>query len=165
VNRSIVAALASAALALGTIVAVPSPSFAQTAEPILWGGIRDGMTIEQLQGALPGATLHSDGKTIVGAKTTILGSSFDIFVTTTGGRTQRVELQGTGALANDLRASLTAKYGEAISPYRCQSLSIIRICEQSWAGTSSVKVSITQMTSAKGSVVTIRYETLDTGGL
>lgn len=132
---------------------------AKPGQPILWNGVRAGMSLSEVKTVLPAASL--DGETIVGGETRVAGAKFDSFVETSGGRAVGVKLVGSGYAASDVMAALNTKYGRPVSAYRCQALG----CTGAWSAPGGVKITILKLDSNKGSALIISYEAVDLSNL
>lgn len=124
---------------------------AKPAAPILWNGIRSGMTLADVQKIIPGAKI--EGETIVGGPTKVAGAPFDSFVELSGGRATSVKLIGSGVDASNVATALTTKYGQPTAEYRCQRLS----CSGSWSAPGNVKITLLRWNAA----LILSYQTVD----
>lgn len=132
---------------------------AKSSQPVLWNGVRVGMSLAEVRTVLPGATV--DGETIVGGEAKVAGAKFDSFVETSQGRAVSVKLVGSGYVADDVMAALNTKYGRPVSVYRCQSLA----CSGSWSAPGGVKITLLRLNGNKGSALIISYQAVDLSNL
>jgi hypothetical protein len=138
---------ASVLISTGIVQAAP----AKNTPPVLWNGVRAGMSLTEVQKVIPGATL--EGETIVGGPTKVAGVPFDSFVELSNGHATSVKLIGNGVDATTVATALTTKYGQPTSQYRCQRLS----CSGTWSAPGNVKITLLRWNAA----LILSYQTVD----
>lgn len=133
--------------------------------PVLWQGIRAGMSQAQLSKALPGLAPSERPHILAGPETKVVGLPFKVLVETAADRVVGVTLASQIAMASDVAEALTAKYGRATEPFGCKMRLAIHLCTGTWRGAGDVQVRLSQVQAEGVRNTSIRYEVADTSGL
>jgi len=132
--------------------------------PVLWHGVRAGMSEEQVRRVLPGLAKNDRNNDFHAPKTEVAGESFNVGVEMIEGKVTRVSLTSEHGLPTELERALEAKYGTASKPYSCEAGTFYH-CEAEWRAPGGVAVSLIYLQLPGATSTEIRYEAPDTSGL
>jgi hypothetical protein len=159
-------ALAASAIA-STVAASPrrAPSGTGSGGPLLWKGVRHGMTETQLRTILPGVTEGDKPSRLAAPSTEVAGQALSVAIGMDSGKVSYVALYSEHAIAKPISDALTAKYGKPVQPYRCEMQSAMQSCSGKWKVGARVQATLSDMTMQSASLTTVTYELPDTGGI
>lgn len=137
----------------------------QIGGPILWQDVRSGMSETELKKLHPTIQLSERGA-LVQYNVDVAGMTFDAYFNMNAGRVQAVQLQGKSANAQTLIDGLSAKYGAASAPYKCDApASPARKCTAVWSVSGNVAVTLSAYYTPGFSLTALRYEAASSNGL
>lgn len=154
-------------IGLGLIASAPvqhsAKRTATASGPVLWHGVRAGMTEQQLRAALPGVERGEKDGTFTAPDTKADYSTMKVAIYMEGGHVTSVVL--TGGFGDALAKSLTEKYGEPFAPFDCHWLGGARSCQGSWKVPGGAKASLVQFDGTGGGFTKLTYEVSGSAGL
>ena len=155
---------AIAVLAQSAAPAASSALKARSSRPVLWHGVRVGMTEAQLRAVLPNLERDPRNNDFLGPETEVNGMKLTVGVEMLGGRVARVILASEHALPSILEDALRAKYGNPMKPYRCEA-GVIYLCDAVWAAPAGVQVGLEHVDVQGGGMTSVTYSAPDSSGL